>query len=194
MRIKAIAVCANSHGAGKTTFANFVVNCLYRTHWKDVSLASVISFAAPLKNMARILCAAMGVDLDSADKEKPLAELFGRSPRYLYRTLGLDWGRKLVHPDLWTRCLLLSAERHARLGGVSVVDDMRYKNEYDALKAAKVVTVYVNRPDCPEDPEEPKEITPEMCDVVIQNTGTLKDLEQRAKDFTAKYVKGGKDE
>jgi predicted kinase len=57
---------------------------------------------APMKSMLR----AVGLseeELDGAAKEAPSAKLLGVTPREAMITLGSDWGRKLIHPDLWAR-------------------------------------------------------------------------------------------
>lgn len=64
-------------------------------------------------------------------KEQALAGI-ERSPRYLAQTLGTEWGRKLVHDDLWVK---LTEQRlrlwhvWGKLGQVIVIPDVRFENE-----------------------------------------------------------------
>jgi len=72
---------------------------------------------------------------DRALKEAPLAEL-GKSPRQILQTLGTEWGRDLIHPEIW---LIAATHRLAKLRASSpclhiagvVVSDVRFENEAD---------------------------------------------------------------
>lgn len=87
------------------------------------------AFATPMKDM---LTVAFGNHFHHGDREKPLAWL-GKSPRQLMQTLGTEWGRDLVHPDLWT----LLAEREVKaaqwIDADMVISDVRFHNEADMI-------------------------------------------------------------
>jgi hypothetical protein len=72
-----------------------------------------------------------------ARKEEPRAWFFGRAPRYLLQTLGTEWGRELVHPDLWVYIVKSEVERRRATNcrGV-VISDVRYDNEADYVRNA----------------------------------------------------------
>lgn len=112
--------------AGKSTVARYLVEHGF----------AEVSFAAPIKRAI-----ATAFDLDIRDLERPdykEADLpwLGKSPRFLLQTLGTEWGRKLVAPDLW---LILAARRieHARAFGHPgvIVSDVRFDNEADFILA-----------------------------------------------------------
>lgn len=96
-----------------------------------------LSFAEPLKAMLSTLLIEFGYNPGDAyhithvDKGAPIPEIDSRvDARHLLRTLGTEWGRQCVHPELWLRCW---ATRYMRLrtNGIQhvVVDDVRYENE-----------------------------------------------------------------
>lgn len=115
-------------GSGKDTAADALVESLgYQKH----------SFARPLKEM---LCKLLRVPMPKWDdrewKETPL--LLGVSPRELAQTLGTEWGRKLVHPDVWVVCAMASMPS-AR----TVFSDVRFPNEAEAIRRAGGKIVYL---------------------------------------------------
>lgn len=126
-------------GAGKDTLADMLV--VHRG-------ATKYSFAAPLK---QALNAMFGWTMSQWDdrvwKETPI-EWLGKSPRQLAQTMGTEWGRELVHPNLW---MLLAEQRyhaHRRQSapGPFVIADVRFENESDMIHANGGVVIKVVRP------------------------------------------------
>lgn len=83
------------------------------------------AFADPMKDM---LTMTFGDKFRDGDREQPIAWL-GKSPRQLTQTLGTEWGRDQVHPDLWV--LIANEQWKARKarGESLVVSDVRFANE-----------------------------------------------------------------
>lgn len=81
--------------------------------------------------------------VDGALKEVPSELLAGHSPRYLMQSLGTEWGRDLVAQDIWRRILLAKVDHHHGLP--IVVDDLRFPNEADGLRAAGFTIVRIIR-------------------------------------------------
>lgn len=99
-----------------------------------------VSFADPLRRMLL----AFGVTVDElADKEAPCAALCGRTVRYAMQTLGTEWGRELVGPDVWTRAW---AREEAVKWADVVADDVRFPNEADVIRSAGGIVVRIVRP------------------------------------------------
>jgi len=114
-----IGICGVA-GSGKDTVADFLVsNYGYEK----------ISFAAILKKML----ASMGFPEpgDRSDKEANI-EGFNFTWRHLAQTLGTDWGRLHLHPDIW----IILTMRSLKMDGKYVVSDVRFRNEQDAIIAA----------------------------------------------------------
>lgn len=112
--------------AGKSTVARYLVEHGFVE----------VSFAAPIK---RAIATAFDIDiadLERADFKEAALPWLGKSPRYLLQTLGTEWGRKMVAPDLW---LIIAARRieKARAGGAVgvIVSDVRFDNEADFILA-----------------------------------------------------------
>jgi hypothetical protein len=98
-------------------------------------------FAGPLKAML----ITMGLTPDHTDgalKEVPCALLGGRTPRHAMQTLGGEWGRDMIAPTLWTNAAIMAIDA-LPAGQAVYLDDMRYPNELDALKARADYEVHV---------------------------------------------------
>lgn len=121
-------------GSGKTTAAKHLV---IGHGWHRVR------FAGPLKAMMKALGLSYR-EIDGDLKEAPCALLGGKTPRHAMQTLGTEWGRDLITPDLWIRAW--RAVLSAVPPGVNVVvDDCRFPNEAEAVRAAGGVIVRVER-------------------------------------------------
>lgn len=111
---------AGPAGSGKDTAADFLRDKGYHK----------LSFADPIRYMLQY---GMGLQenlfADRALKEKRIAKI-GKSPRELMQTLGTEWGRDLINPDLW---VLLMAKRCKGLRKV-VIPDVRMENEANFVR------------------------------------------------------------
>ena len=83
---------------GKDTAARYLA-----AHYVLLSYA----FAEPLKAAIMQMFNLTAEHIEGALKEEPLPGI-GKSPRQLMQLLGTDWGRDLVHRELW----LLLAEQN----------------------------------------------------------------------------------
>jgi hypothetical protein len=100
-----------------------------------------ISFAYPLKNMLK----AIGLtdeQLYGDLKEIPCELLLGQTPRWAMQSLGTEWGRKLIHEDLWLNAWKHTVASHSNV----VVDDFRFPNEAKMFHAMGAKTIRVIRP------------------------------------------------
>jgi hypothetical protein len=121
-------------GAGKSTASHVLVDC----GWQRVK------FAGPLKDMMR----GLGLSdrhIEGDLKEMPCDLLGGQTPRHAMQTLGTEWGRGLIHPDLW---IMLARDRivTAMAAGFNVVvDDVRFENEAALIRELGGYVVDVTR-------------------------------------------------
>lgn len=121
-------------GSGKSHAASILVEEFGFTRMK---------FAAPLKAMMHTLLGFAGVpDYDLVRysegdlKETPMPVLGGKTPRHVMVTLGTEWGRAMIGPDLWVNLALQPILQHLAAGLDVVVDDCRFDNE--ALEIVKL--------------------------------------------------------
>ncbi len=123
-------------GVGKTTLANYL--CDHHNFTK-------ISFAEPLRAMAKTMFPFTDLDLSSPKlKEKPWLK-YEWSPRDFMINLGAFL--RYHEPDYWLTMGLDQIKDAKRY----VIDDLRFTNEADALKAkgAKIIRINRYEKDCP---------------------------------------------
>ena len=124
-----IGLYSSAPASGKTTIANYLNNHGYRT----------ISFASPLKTMVRVFLREFGLHHETIDqylfinKEYPIPEV-GVSARHLCQTLGTEWGRACVHPEIWVNVWRRGVESSLKRGIDVVADDCRFPNEFRTIK------------------------------------------------------------
>lgn len=121
-------------GSGKTTVANILS--------REREFA-ILPFASPIKAMLKVGLGLTESDLNGKSKELPCDKLMGSSPRYALQTLGTEWGRGHIHPDVWVQAWYSMWDKYGRLP--TVADDVRFPNEIDLIRSAggKIVQVEV---------------------------------------------------
>lgn len=128
---------AGAIGAGKTTAADHLVQAHGFVRHR---------FAGPLKDMMRAL-GLSPAEVDGDRKEQPSELLCGRTPRWAMQSIGTEWGRDLIHPDLWATIFAARAGAALASGARGVVaDDVRFQNEVDTIHRLGGIVVRVARP------------------------------------------------
>lgn len=157
--------------SGKSTIASYLAHAHGFTR---------IRFAGRLKAMMRAL-GCTDAEIEGNRKELPCALLGGRTPRHAMQTLGTEWGRNLIAPDLWTSAWRAEVERTA---GPIVVDDLRFPNERAVTAALGGKIIQVLRPNTSksEHISEQHKIAP---DYIIHNEGSVADLYRTAETILA---------
>lgn len=124
--------------SGKTSVSNLLVD-----EYGFVRMR----FADGLKTMLRAL-GLNDAQLEGSDKEVPSDLLGGLTPRRAMQTLGTEWGRDLIHPDLWRNVVwgAVKQAHHANPNVRIVIDDCRFPNEYAMVRALHGEVWRVRRP------------------------------------------------
>lgn len=154
-------------GSGKSTATDILVNRGY----------SRLKFAGPLKAMMRAIGLTEG-QIEGDSKETPTRLLRGKTPRYAMQRLGCEWGRDLIGEDFWTFLWEDAALKIIDEGGLVVTDDCRFPNEAATVRAmGGVVFRVVGRGGIAG--SHASEAMDFDVDYIVENTGTLEDLEAR---------------
>ncbi len=105
---------AGPAGCGKDTATAFIL--------KNFKRFESQSFAAPIKEMCRT-----GLGLTLAQTDGNMKEVvdhrYGCTPRHIMQTLGTEWGRNIIHPDIW----VTAAKKY--MWPYTVISDVRFENE-----------------------------------------------------------------
>lgn len=138
---KLIGLYSPAPQSGKSTVASILTEHGYY----------VVPFAAPLKRMIRTFLIQLGYGPDVIDelltscKETKL-EGVNCNTRHLLQTLGTEWGRTCVHPDVWLQCWRATAMRYLHSSTPIVVDDVRFPNEADLIRSLGGELWHIERP------------------------------------------------
>jgi hypothetical protein len=155
--------------SGKTTVANALAAQGYAR----------VPFAVPLKAMVAQFLQGLGYREDEAqrlvyiDKASTIPQL-GITVRHLLQTLGTEWGRTCVAPDVWLKCWAASVTRYPFV----VADDVRFPNEAQLIKDMGGQLWLIERPGLADATGHASEggLTGWEFDRVIVNDGTVEGL------------------
>lgn len=117
--------------SGKSTVAAYLSSHGFR----------VVPFAESLKRMAHVFLSELGLTDSEIEfhlyrnKEAPLPRPeLKTNARHICQTLGTEWGRTCVHPDVWLMCWQRKAQVNLSRGIDVVVDDVRFPNEAHLIR------------------------------------------------------------
>lgn len=176
-----IAFCAPAR-AGKDTAAGFLV-----THLRYVQVA----FAEPLKRMAEAGLELIDDQLHGHAKDKPIDWLDGVTPRRILQTLGTEWGRELIHTELWVRVARRRIERLLAAGIPVAVSDLRFGNEAQMVRELGGTIVRIERDGLPPVEAHASERQPIAPDWMIENNGSLGELRTKVLNIALFLETGG---
>ncbi|MCW5597713.1 MAG: hypothetical protein KIT80_23665 [Chitinophagaceae bacterium] len=128
-------------GSGKDTVGQILLN--------DHGYA-IDSFKANLISpLAEIFDVDSSIFCDRKLKEEPSASLFGKSPREVMQSFGTDWGRNMIHPDIWVKHTKMNIRRLLDKNLKVVVTDVRYNNEAEMIRDLGGEIWKIDRPNNP---------------------------------------------
>lgn len=163
-----IGVCGAA-GAGKGSVAKILEGRGFAT----------LSFADPLYAAVSAITGLSVAELQDRGRKENSLGWISCSPRRLLQTLGTDWGRNMIHEEIW----VMATMQRVLAGADYCIPDVRFVNEAAAIKARGGVVWRVDRP-CRSaleasaaSHESERGIPPEYIDAVVGNDGTLADLE-----------------
>lgn len=152
MRVKRPPVVGISGPArsGKDTVAQLLLEAGYIKN----------SFAEPLKRGLMAMFGFTSVEVNEGSRDAPIAWLDGRTHvRHMLQTLGTQWGRDLLHEEVWVRQWARERDAHPSEDPV-VISDVRYESEADAIRQAGGVILHLDRPSLPLAARNPAFLTP----------------------------------
>ena len=164
-----IGLYSHAPGSGKSTVAGMIDG-------------EVVSFAAPLKRFVTSIVFGLGYDGFSAVKDRKEDKIpeIGVSPRQMMQTLGTEWGRSCVHPDVWEMLAESQAKGLISSGFSVVFDDVRFPNEAEMIRRLGGELWLVDRPGVVYEGSHASEgaLHDIVPDAVINNSGNLEQLRE----------------
>ena len=134
------------------------------------------SFADPLRAMT---CQILGITARELDdvKETPVDWLDGVTPRRMMQTIGTEWGRDSIHPEIWVRALQRQIETLMADNIDIVISDVRFDNEATMIRSMGGIMFRVHRHGLPDDQHRSEAgVNPGLIDHNIFNNGGIDEL------------------
>lgn len=161
-----VVVFIGPQGVGKTHVGELVAHALGGHRF---------SFADPIRMMMYGLIGDQFWEIK--DKSQPQKLLGGKSIRHAMQTLGTEWGRECIHPDIWVRMMEGRLEQQLKDTSV-VIDDARFPNEFESLVQFRPWTVKLHRSDIPvqfDQHESEAYWRLQRTNAEVDNNGTIED-------------------
>lgn len=166
--------------AGKSTLAQMI---------REIVPSQPMSFADPIRGALKAMFnfqfdANFEPDATTEQKNELLLP-FATTARELMQTLGTEWGRNMVDKHIWIRVFNEDWQRWGGSTRLTVVPDLRFKEELDYIKPKKSLCIYVVKTDFdnigPQEPKHASENSLAYSDFphIIINDGTLEDVEKK---------------
>lgn len=167
-----LGICGAA-GSGKDTIGQWLV----RRHG-----ATIHKFADPLYAAISAITGMSVSELQDRRRKECHLEWLPASPRRLLQTIGTEWGRDTIHPDIWILATFRRIDASESLW--SVITDVRFDNEAEAIRSRGGYVWSVDRPrpatlsrvEATHSSEAG--VSPNLIDDQIANTGSIDDLEQ----------------
>jgi hypothetical protein len=120
-----IGLCGPA-GAGKNTVAELLRD-------SDKCSFHQMAFADPLYECISVITGISVAGLQQRDVKESVFPWVGKSPRQMLQSLGTEWGRESVHPEIWIKIAMCRATPHLAVGRSVVITDVRFDNEAQAV-------------------------------------------------------------
>ncbi len=139
--------------------------------------AGRVRFSGPLKDMLRVL-GLNDAEIEGHLKEESSDKLCGQTPRHAMVTLGTEWGREMIGEDIWVRAWENSVKAHLANGVDIITEDLRFENEYEAVRRLGGMVIRIERPGLVASDHPSEQFAQSMiADTVVHNDGDLKTLQ-----------------
>lgn len=134
------------------------------------------SFAGPIRRFVAEILGITLVELERI-KEQPIPWLDGTTPRQMMQTVGTEWGRQTVDPDLWIKSLLARMPPQG-----CIVSDVRFDNEASAILDNGGIVFRLVRPGLVQDDGHASErgVSNQLVTVELVNCSTPDELVKAA--------------
>jgi len=140
------------------------------------------AFANPLRDGLQAMFG-LGDWHFSPEKKEEVIDWIGKSPRELMQTLGTQWGRDLVHRDIWCRHMDWRIQPHLCRNAPIVISDVRFIDEAQFIHSRGGQIWRVLRPGAETTPHSDHTSEQEsqriVADVELINDGTIDELFER---------------
>lgn len=162
--------------SGKSTIAEYLQETMH---------TEVFAFADPIRWACDVMFEPIIAPKfwDELEREEDIPAI-GMSRRQIEQTLGTEWGRELIHPDLWKIILqhrMQKVLKDCPRAELIVIEDIRFENEAAFVRAVGGTVIHVVQPQWKRqaDPHESEKGINWKCaegDKILLNDGSIEEL------------------
>ncbi len=106
-------------------------------------------------------------------------------------TLGTEWGREMIGDDIWVRAWENSVKAHLANGVDIITEDLRFENEYEAVRRLGGMVIRVERPGLVASDHPSEQFAQSMiADTVVHNDSDLKTLQTYSRTRLIAEIEG----
>jgi len=149
---------------------------LFEREYRLIGRYNVIRFADKIKLMVSSLLSVPLIKLEDREfKETSLGEKWNNlTPRVILQLLGTECGRNIIHPDIWVNSTL----SHIKNNEDYIIPDLRFKNEYNALKKLNSYMIKVIKYDIIDNNHNSENDINDITewDAIVINSGSMQEL------------------
>ena len=177
---RVIGIYSSAPRSGKTTAAQYL-----KSRWGY----QIISFATPMKRMVTQFLHGMGyapaeIDHFLTEGKSMRHPKIGVDTRHILQTLGTEWGRNCIHPEVWVQMWERQVMKALDAGSRVVCDDVRFPNEYRCLRYLPdnefwVVDRYTARKTTHSSEGFVEQSSNVLVDRRLDNNGTVEDIQMQ---------------
>jgi hypothetical protein len=172
--------------SGKNTAADILAAEMERDGDREVIQ---LHFADQMKRILHIIGLSHG---QLYGPEKDVCDpRFGTTPRRMLQTLGTDWGRVMIHPDIWVRAM---EAKIADTAGYDhhIIPDVRFENEAAMVRSTGVLIHIKGRGGIAGGHVSECGVEELAGDYGVWNTGSLEQFEDDVRLVLADILRGGR--
>lgn len=138
--------------------------------------ADTYAFAHPIKEACKTMFGWSELHVNGELKEV-IDKNYGISPRQAMQKLGTEFGREMVHDEMWLKRAQVHLDCKPRL----IVTDVRFDNEAQFIRTNGGHVVKIVRPECQKVNEHKSEkgVSEHLVDFTVHNNAGLGVLEDR---------------
>lgn len=176
---RAIGIIGDA-GSGKDTVADYLCDCFGYVKY---------SMADPLRAGICAMISEISMDmLLDREKKEEVIEVYGKSPRQMMQTIGTEWGRDLVHEEVWlTQAIAFVAQSDKPV----VIPDIRFPNEYAMLtdlEGGVLWRVTRDNTEAVASHSSEGQLSKVLVDTTFDNDGTIPQLCGVVADAITRYI------
>lgn len=140
-----------------------------------------MNFSGGLKRMIHTLPHLSEEKMQNKEWRERVHPFYGKTPREMMQSLGTDWGRHLVHPDIWVWVAAQKIENKfsvTRNISSYIFDDVRFENEAEWIRNTGGLIVALKRTEVQPIKYHISEagIAPNVEDYIVRNDRSIEDL------------------